>query len=161
MKKPGRPGRGRCIRVSIRAAKRKSEGLGMLKRRESEQPSVVTQASEPPQQTTGGRANVGQSMVFKGELTVSENLNISGHVEGKIILHQHALTVGPTGKVKGEISAKAVIVLGQVTGNITAAEKIDMREKSSVEGDIAAPRVVIAEGVHFRGSIDMPAPRSR
>ena len=52
-------------------------------------------------------------------------------------------------------------VLGQVTGKITAAEKIDMRERSSVEGDIAAPRVVIAEGVHFRGSIDMPAPRSR
>ena len=100
-------------------------------------------------------------MVFKGELTVSENLNIAGHVEGKIILRQHTLTVGPTGKVKGEISAKAVIVLGQVTGNITAAEKIDLREKSSVEGNIAAPRVVIAKGVYFRGSIDMPAPRSR
>ena len=133
----------------------------MLKRRESEQPSVVTQASEPPEQTAGGRVNVGQSMVFKGELTASENLNIAGHVEGKIILRQHTLTVGPTGKVKGEISAKAVIVLGQVRGKITAAEKIDMREKSSVEGEIAAPRVVIAEGVHFRSSIDMPAPRSR
>ena len=127
----------------------------MLKRLESEQSNVVTQASEPPQKTTDGRVNLGQSMVFKGELTVSENLNIAGQVEGKIVLRQHVLTVGPTGKVKGEISAKAVIVLGQVTGTITATEKIDMREKSSVEGDIAAPLLAIAEGSHFRGSIDM------
>ena len=94
-------------------------------------------------------------MVFKGELTGGENLNIAGHVEGKIILRQHALTVGLTGKVTGEISAKAVIVLGQVTGNITATEKIEMREKSSVEGDIVAPRVAITEGARFRGSVDM------
>ena len=121
----------------------------MWKQHESEQ------SREPPQKPKGGLANVGRSIVFKGELTGNENLNVDGQVEGKIILRQHTLTVGPTGKVKAEICAKVVIVLGQVTGNITATEKIELREKSSVEGDITAPLIAMAGGAHFRGSIDM------
>ena len=51
--------------------------------------------------------------------------------------------------------AKAVIVLGEVTGNVTASEKVDIRDNGSVDGDIISPRVAIAEGAHFRGSVDM------
>jgi cytoskeletal protein CcmA (bactofilin family) len=47
------------------------------------------------------------------------------------------------------------VILGEVTGNVTASEKVDIRDNGSVDGDIAAPRVAIAEGAHFRGSIDM------
>jgi cytoskeletal protein CcmA (bactofilin family) len=65
------------------------------------------------------------------------------------------LTIGPNGKIKAQVFAKAVIVLGEVTGNVTATEKVDIRDNGSVDGDIAAPRVAIAEGAHFRGSIDM------
>jgi cytoskeletal protein CcmA (bactofilin family) len=46
-------------------------------------------------------------------------------------------------------------VLGEVTGNVTASEKVDIRDNGSVDGDIASPRVAIAEGAHFRGSVDM------
>jgi len=53
------------------------------------------------------------------------------------------------------VLAKSVVVLGEVTGNVTATEKVDIRDNGSVDGDIAAPRVAIAEGAHFRGSIDM------
>src|SRR5262249_34239974 len=67
----------------------------------------------------------------------------------------HVLTVGPNGRIKAQVSAKAVVVLGQVTGNLTATEKVDIKENGSVEGDIIAPRVAIADGSHFRGSIDM------
>ena len=45
--------------------------------------------------------------------------------------------------------------MGEVSGNITAAEKIMIRENGSVDGDVSAPRVAISEGAHFRGSIDM------
>jgi cytoskeletal protein CcmA (bactofilin family) len=67
------------------------------------------------------------------------------------------LTIGPNGKIKAELFAKAVVVLGEVKGNVTATEKVDIRENGSVEGDITAPRVAIAEGAHFRGSVDMAA----
>jgi cytoskeletal protein CcmA (bactofilin family) len=102
-----------------------------------------------------GPVNIGKSVVIKGELTGSEDLTIEGHVEGKIELRQNVLTIGPNGKIKAQVFAKSVIILGEVTGNVTASEKVDLRDNGSVDGDIAAPRVGIAEGAHFRGSIDM------
>jgi len=99
--------------------------------------------------------NIGKSVVIKGELNGSEDLTVEGHVEGRIELKDHVLTIGPHGKIKAEIFAKAVIVLGEVAGNIMASEKVDIRDNGSVDGDIIAPRVAIAEGAHFRGSVDM------
>lgn len=99
--------------------------------------------------------NIGKSVVIKGELNGSEDLTVEGQVEGRIELREHVLTIGSNGKIKSEILAKSVVVLGEVVGNITASEKVDIRENGSVEGDIVAPRVAIAEGAHFRGSVDM------
>jgi cytoskeletal protein CcmA (bactofilin family) len=99
--------------------------------------------------------NIGKSVVIKGELSGSEDLTIEGHVEGRIDLKGNVLTIGPNGKIKAEVFAKSVVVLGEVTGNVTASEKVDIRDNGSVDGDIASPRVAIAEGAHFRGSVDM------
>ena len=65
------------------------------------------------------------------------------------------LTVGPTGKVTAQVFAKAVIVLGKIDGNITASEKVEIREGGSVHGDVMSPRVTIADGADFCGSVDM------
>jgi cytoskeletal protein CcmA (bactofilin family) len=99
--------------------------------------------------------NIGKSVVIKGELNGSEDLTIEGHVEGTIQLRDHVLTIGPNGRIKAQVFAKSVVVLGEVTGNVTASDKVDIRDAGSVDGDIVAPRVAIAEGAHFRGSVDM------
>ncbi|MEO8679741.1 MAG: polymer-forming cytoskeletal protein [Vicinamibacterales bacterium] len=99
--------------------------------------------------------NIGKSVVIKGELSGSEDLTIEGQVEGRIDLKDNVLTIGANGKIKAEVFAKAVVVLGEVTGNVTASEKVDIRDNGSVDGDISSPRVAIAEGAHFRGSVDM------
>jgi cytoskeletal protein CcmA (bactofilin family) len=99
--------------------------------------------------------NIGKSVVIKGELNGSEDLTVEGQVEGKIELKEHVLTIGPNGKIKAQVFAKAVIVLGEVNGNITTTEKVDIRDGGSVDGDIVSPRVAIAEGAHFRGTVDM------
>ena len=99
--------------------------------------------------------NIGKSVVIKGELNGSEDLTIEGHVEGTIQLREHVLTIGPNGKIKAQIFAKSVIVLGEVQGNVSASDKVDIRDNGSVEGDLIAPRIAIAEGAHFKGSIDM------
>ena len=99
--------------------------------------------------------NIGKSVVIKGELNGSEDLTIEGHVEGTIQLREHVLTIGPNGRIKAQVFAKSVIVLGEVTGNVTASDKVDIRDNGSVDGDIVSPRVAIAEGAHFRGSVDM------
>jgi cytoskeletal protein CcmA (bactofilin family) len=111
--------------------------------------------AEAKRQNERDIVNIGKSVVIKGELLGSEDLTIEGHVEGKIELRENVLTIGPNGKIKAEVFAKAVVVLGEVTGNVSATDKVDIRENGSVEGDIVAPKVAIAEGAHFRGSIDM------
>jgi cytoskeletal protein CcmA (bactofilin family) len=106
--------------------------------------------------------SVGKSIVIKGELSGDEDLTIEGRVEGTIELRNHVLTIGSNGHVEAKVVAKSIVVLGRVTGNLTATEKVDIREEGSVEGDIMAPRVAIADGAEFRGSVDMqrkaPAP---
>lgn len=135
------------------------------------------EAVRPPQQTAPGVApvasdtataridmsrqaerdmvNIGKSVVIKGELSGSEDLTIEGQVEGKIELRQNVLTIGPNAKIKAQVFAKTVVIQGEVHGNVTATEKVDIRDAGSVDGDLSAPRVAIADGAHFRGSIDM------
>ena len=99
--------------------------------------------------------NIGKSVIIKGELSGSEDLTIEGQVEGKIELNNNVLTIGTNAKIKAQVFAKVVVVLGEVTGNINASEKVDIRDNGSVDGDITSPKVAIAEGAHFRGAIDM------
>jgi cytoskeletal protein CcmA (bactofilin family) len=88
-------------------------------------------------------------------LTGDEDLTIEGRVEGKIDLKEHNLTIGPNGRIQAEISAKSVRVQGEVNGNVAAGEKVELAETGRVIGDIVAPRIVIADGARFKGSVDM------
>ena len=118
--------------------------------------SAVSSAPQPEsRRIERDMVNIGKSVVIKGELNGSEDLIVEGHVEGRIELKDYVLTIGPNGRIKAQVSAKAVIVLGEVNGNVTASDKVDIRDGGSVDGDIIAPRVAIAEGAHFRGSVDM------
>ena len=118
-------------------------------------PAAAAPSAEPRAQLGRDMVNIGKSVIIKGELSGSEDLTIEGHVEGRIDLKDNVLTIGPNGRIKAEVFAKSVVVLGEVTGNVTASEKVDIRDNGSVDGDIASPRVAIAEGAHFRGSVDM------
>jgi len=99
--------------------------------------------------------NIGQSIHIKGELTGNEDLTIEGKVEGKIFLKDHNLTIGANGKITAEIQAKTVMVVGEVVGNITADDKVEVAASGTMRGDISAPRVVLADGAKFKGTIDM------
>jgi cytoskeletal protein CcmA (bactofilin family) len=122
------------------------------------QPSMVSgadQRSEGQRLIREESMNIGKSIVIKGEVSGCEDLTIEGQVEGRIQLRDHILTVGPSAHVHAHVVAKSIVVVGHVTGDLTAYEKVDIRENGSVEGDIVAPRVAIADGAKFRGSIDM------
>ena len=114
------------------------------------------QASAASNRALGRKVvNIGKSVIIKGELSGSEDLTIEGKVDGEIELRDHVLTIGLNGKIKAQVVAKVVIVMGNVTGSITATGKINIRENAVVEGDISAPTIAISEGAQFRGSIDM------
>src|SRR5215471_13752947 len=151
--------------------RRSGGGMTMWKRDEAVRPAQPVASTPPPAPAPVAQAysprpeashhmerdivNIGKSVVIKGELNGSEDLTIEGHVEGTIQLKDNVLTIGPNGKIKAQIFAKSVIVLGEVTGNVTASDKVDIRDNGSVDGDLIAPRVAIAEGAHFRGAVDM------
>src|SRR5262245_43242124 len=84
-----------------------------------------TMRTEPVRTTERDIVNIGKSVVIKGELSGSEDLTIEGQVEGKIELRQNILTIGPNGKIKAQVFAKAIIVQGEVHGNVTASERVD------------------------------------
>ena len=99
--------------------------------------------------------DLGTSVAIKGELSASEDLTLCGQMEGSIRLPDHTLTIGPNAEVKAEILAKAVVIMGAVTGNLTATERVDIRASGSLVGDLASPRLAIAEGGSLRGKVQM------
>jgi len=128
--------------------------------------------SSPPTQTKplhatpvagGTMANIGKSISLKGDLSGNEDLTIEGHVEGRVDLPNNLLTIGANGSVNAEVHAKTVVVIGKVTGNVSATERIEIQATGLVNGDVSAPRLVVAEGAVVNGSIEMgvkkgPAP---
>jgi len=119
------------------------------------QPSAPVAQQVEPRRIERDLVNIGKSVVIKGELSGSEDLTIEGQVEGKIELKDHLLTIGPNARIKAQVFAKTVIVLGEFNSDTAATEKVEIRDGGSVDGDIVSPRVAIAEGAHFRGSVDM------
>jgi cytoskeletal protein CcmA (bactofilin family) len=105
----------------------------------------------------GGKdvANIGKSISIKGDLTGNEDIVIEGKVEGKVELPNNQLTIGANGQVKAEINAKSVIVVGRVAGNVRGTDRVEIQATGVVEGDVSAPRLVVAEGAVVNGSIQM------
>lgn len=99
--------------------------------------------------------SIGQSIVFKGELSGDEDLEIDGQIEGNVRFDNNQLTIGKNGHVQAEVHAKAIIVIGRVTGNLRATERIEIQSTGVVDGDIQAPKLQILEGAVLNGRIDM------
>lgn len=122
---------------------------------------TATLAKERETRTESRLVNIGQSIKIKGELTGNEDLTIDGNFEGKIFLKDHHLTIGNNGHITAEIEAKSVQIHGEVNGNVRADDKVEISPSGSVNGDLAAPRVMLADGSSFKGSIDMSGKTSK
>jgi cytoskeletal protein CcmA (bactofilin family) len=119
------------------------------------EPSTTYDRSSAPRPAAGERATIGRSITISGEVTGDEDLLIQGKVDGSVNLKQHAVTIGPEGEVKANITARVAVIEGRVEGNIDADEQVVLSSTARVQGDIAAPRVVLEDGARFRGGVDM------
>lgn len=115
-------------------------------------------APAAPAAASGEQATIGKSLVIKGEVTGSESLYIDGKVEGSINLAGNRVTVGRNGQVAANISAREIVVLGKVRGNVTASDRVDIRSEGSLTGDVTAQRISIEDGAFFKGGIDIRKP---
>jgi cytoskeletal protein CcmA (bactofilin family) len=116
--------------------------------------SAANSATSAPNE----QATIGKSLVVKGEVTGSESLYIDGKVEGAINLPGNRVTVGRNGQVAANISAREVVVLGKVKGNINASDRVDIRSEGALTGDVIAQRISIEDGAFFKGGIDIRKP---
>jgi len=112
-------------------------------------------APRPVATTTADQATIGKSLVIKGEVTGSESLYIDGRVEGSINLAGNRVTIGRNGVVAANITAREIVVLGKVRGNLTASDRVDIRSDGSLTGDVIAARISIEDGAFFKGGIDI------
>ena len=104
---------------------------------------------------------IGRSMLLRGDLSGKEDLLIEGQFDGTVNLPEHCVTVGGNGEVKAEIHARQVVILGSVTGNISARERIEIRKTGHVMGDLVAATIAIEDGAFFKGSIDIVRDQGR
>jgi cytoskeletal protein CcmA (bactofilin family) len=118
----------------------------------------TTGAATSPVLPTGEQATIGKSLIVKGEVSGSESLYIDGKVEGAINLPGNRVTVGRNGQVAANITAREVVVLGKVRGNVQASDRVDIRSEGSLTGDVAAARISIEDGAYFKGGIDIRKP---
>jgi len=98
---------------------------------------------------------IGPTLKFRGELSANEDLIIEGEIEGTIAHHEKNLTVGKEGRVKADINARCVEVLGQVEGDIHGEDVVKLAKSANVKGNIICSRLVMEDGAQFTGSIDM------
>lgn len=104
-----------------------------------------------------GSTVIGKSVVIRGDLSGNEDLYMDGDIEGTITLPEARLTVGPNARVRADIQARDVVVFGNLTGNVSAAGRVDLRESALVNGDITANRLSIEESVILKGKVELKA----
>lgn len=100
-------------------------------------------------------ARIGKSVVICGEIKGSEDLIVDGRVEGTVNLAESRLTIGPTANVAADVSARDVLILGHVQGNVVASGRVELRAGCTVEGDIRALRLAVEDNAVFRGKVDL------
>jgi cytoskeletal protein CcmA (bactofilin family) len=119
----------------------------------------ATPSNTSPASPTGADpATIGKSLQIKGEVIGSESLYIDGNVEGAINLPDSRVTVSRDAQVSANITAREVVVLGKVSGNIYASDRVDIRSEGSLTGDVTAQRISIGDGAFFKGGIDIRKP---
>lgn len=118
------------------------------------EPAPMYERAAPPRVSTE-RATIGRSISINGQVSGDEDLLIQGRVDGSVNLKQHAVTVGPEGEIKADITARIITIEGRVEGNLHAQDQVMLRGSAVVEGNITAPRVVLEDGARFRGGVDM------
>jgi cytoskeletal protein CcmA (bactofilin family) len=100
-------------------------------------------------------ARLGKTVIIRGEIKGSEDLIIDGNVEGTVHLSENRLTIGPNAHVVADLSAKDVLVMGRLQGNIVATGRVELRAGSTVQGDVRALRLAIEDNAMFRGKVDL------
>ena len=124
--------------------------------RETYKPIPVSPPTDrrPEAPGSGVVTSIGRGVQIVGQVTASENLIIEGTVDGEVVLPDHGVAIGGSGRVAGDVTARTITVLGEVEGRLTASALIELRPSANVTGRLCCPHLSIEEGALFRGTSD-------
>jgi cytoskeletal protein CcmA (bactofilin family) len=114
-----------------------------------------------PPTSSMDQANIGRSLVIKGEVSGAESLFIDGRVEGTISFPDNRVTVGRNGHVAANINAKEVVIMGKVQGNVECADRLDIRSEGVLSGDVITHRISVEEGAILKGGVEVRSPEKK
>jgi len=123
-----------------------------------DRPGSPNTTSYSPLSTAGSpveQATIGRSLVIKGELTGAESLYIDGRIEGSVTVTDHRVTIGRNGTVTANITAREVVIMGKVKGNIQCGDRLDIRGEGSLVGDVVTQRISVEDGAVLKGSVQV------
>ena len=98
---------------------------------------------------------MGAGLRIKGEVSGDGDLLVDGVIEGPIQIGDGILTIGAAGKIIADVVAGQVTVYGEVRGNITARDLIEIKKEGLMTGDLTTARIIIEDGANFKGSIEI------
>jgi cytoskeletal protein CcmA (bactofilin family) len=107
------------------------------------------------------QATIGRSLVIKGEVSGSESIFIDGRVEGSLNFPDNRVTVGRNGNVAANITAKEVVIMGKVQGNVSCEDRLDIRSEGLLSGDVITHRISVEEGAILKGGVEVRTPEKK
>lgn len=119
------------------------------------EPALSVPTGVSMEKAAGKASVIAAGIKVTGEISGTENILVEGRVDGRISLAGNDVTIGRTGQVKADVTAKTIRVAGEVSGDLIARERVVISGTGNVHGNVAAPRVVLEDGAIFKGSIDM------
>ncbi len=125
---------------------------------ETQRPAPAVASVETTSRNTapaGDQAVISKGLFVKGEISGTESLYIDGKVEGAINLPGNRVTIGRNGTAGANVTAREVVVMGKVRGNVSASDRVDIRAEGALSGDVSAARISIEDGAFFKGGIDI------
>src|SRR6202165_4027813 len=132
----------------------------MLQPPDSQKSQLPSNPSFSPSKTVSvpvEQATIGRSVVIKGEVSGTESLYVDGRIEGTVNFAEHRVTIGRNGSVAANISAREVVILGKVQGNIQCSDRLDIRSEGALTGDVVTQRISVEDGAILKGSVQVRA----
>jgi cytoskeletal protein CcmA (bactofilin family) len=153
-------GRARCRQTEISPGRRTNppEEHTMALFGKDPAPPRTPARSEPV--SVASAAVIGKKIVVDGKVGGGDDLVIEGQVKGEIRLDAN-LTIGQSARIEARVHAKSVTVDGTIVGDVSADVRVELRPSANVEGNIKAPKIVVAEGAVLKGAVDMGGSKSQ
>jgi len=121
----------------------------------NEAPRAPSAPLRVPSPVAQSASYLGPGLQIKGEISGNEDLRIDSKVKGIVSIGGFRVTVGAGARVDGGIIAREAVISGEVTGDISAVDRIEIKKNASVVGDLCTGKIMVEEGAYFKGSVQI------